>query len=66
MSQSFTAALVQMRSGRSIADNVASIDRLVREAVRAGAQYVQTPENSTIMDEDKARLKASVEPTASA
>ena len=60
MSQPFTAALVQLRSGRSIPENVANIDRLVREAARAGAQYVQTPENSTIMDEDKARLKASV------
>ena len=60
MSQPFTAALVQLRSGRSIPENVASIDRLVRKAARAGAQYVQTPENSTIMDEDKARLKASV------
>ena len=51
-------ALVQMRSGRDIARNVTDLSALVREAAAGGARYVQTPENSTAMDEDKARLKA--------
>jgi predicted amidohydrolase len=51
-------AAVQLRSGRQPAANVAEISRLVREAARVGATYVQTPENSTAMDEDKERLRA--------
>jgi len=58
MTQTLSVALVQMRSGRDIDANVAAIDRLTREAAAKGARYVQTPENSTIMDEDKARLIA--------
>lgn len=52
----FRAALVQMRSSRSVDDNIASLDRLVREAAAGGAVYVQTPETTGIMDEDPARL----------
>lgn len=52
----FRAALVQMCSSRSIDDNIATIDRLVREAAAGGAVYVQTPETCGIMDEDPARL----------
>ena len=53
-----TAGLVQMRSGRDVAGNVAAITQMVREAAARGATYVQTPENSTVMDDDKARLIA--------
>jgi len=53
-----SVALVQMRSGRDVAANVAALSDLVREAAAGGASYVQTPENSTTMDEDKARLIA--------
>ncbi len=53
-------ALIQLRAGRDIAANVAVIAGLVREAAALGATYVQTPENSTAMDEDKARLAANV------
>ena len=59
MTAALTVALVQMRAGRDAPGNVATIERLVREAAQAGAQYVQTPENSTAMDEDRARLMAS-------
>lgn len=52
----FRAALVQMTSSRSVADNVATLDRLVRAAAAGGAVYVQTPETTGIMDEDPARL----------
>jgi predicted amidohydrolase len=49
-------ALVQMRSRRSVAENVASLEGLVREAAAGGAVYVQTPETTGIMDEDPDRL----------
>ena len=52
----FRAALVQMTSSRSVADNVAAMDRLVRAAAAGGAAYVQTPETTGIMDEDPQRL----------
>jgi deaminated glutathione amidase len=60
----FPAALVQLRSGRSIDDNVAIASRLIRDAAKTGAQYVQTPENTTIMDEDKERLRRVCGPEA--
>ncbi|TBW40434.1 carbon-nitrogen hydrolase family protein [Siculibacillus lacustris] len=56
----FRAALVQMRSSRSVAENVASLEGYVREAAAGGAVYVQTPETTGIMDEDPARLFATL------
>ncbi len=60
MANALKVALVQLRSGRDIDANVATISGLVREAAAAGAIYVQTPENSTVMDEDKERLIAQI------
>jgi deaminated glutathione amidase len=54
----FRAGLVQMRSGRDVAANVAAASSLIREAARAGAHYVQTPEVTTLMDLDRATLFA--------
>ena len=59
--KSVTVALAQMRSGRDVAANVVALTSLVRQAAASGAVYVQTPENSTVMDEDKARLMANTE-----
>ncbi|MDK9698408.1 MAG: carbon-nitrogen hydrolase family protein [Siculibacillus sp.] len=56
----FRAALVQMTASRSVADNVAAMDRLVRAAAAGGATYVQTPETTGIMDEDPQRLFATL------
>ena len=64
MTQTLPVALVQMRSGREVAGNVAIIGKLVRQAAAGGARYVQTPENSTVLDEDKARLLATTPPEA--
>ena len=60
MANTLKIALIQLRSGRDIGANVAAIAGFVREAAAAGATYVQTPENSTVMDEDKVRLVANV------
>ncbi|WP_333825070.1 carbon-nitrogen hydrolase family protein [Pinisolibacter sp.] len=56
----FRAALVQMTSSRSVADNIATMDQLVRAAAAGGAVYVQTPETTGIMDEDPQRLFATL------
>lgn len=54
----FRAALVQMRSGRDVETNVESAARLIREAAGGGAQYIQTPEMTTLMEIDRERLFA--------
>ncbi len=56
----FRVGLVQMRSGRDVAANLADAEALVREAARQGAQYVQTPEITTLMETERARLFASI------
>jgi predicted amidohydrolase len=61
----FKAAAVQMRTGVSVAANVAAADALIREAAAAGADYVLTPEMTTILDRDRARLLAAIAPEAS-
>jgi len=46
----FRAGLVQLRSGRTVASNLDKAEALVRRAAKGGAQYVQTPENTGIME----------------
>lgn len=58
----FRAALVQMTSSRSVEANIRDAEALVREAAAAGAQYVQTPENTNILEHDGERLFASLRP----
>jgi predicted amidohydrolase len=41
---------VQLRSGRSIAANLEQAEVLIRRAGQGGAVYVQTPENTAIME----------------
>jgi predicted amidohydrolase len=60
--QKFRAALVQLCSGRDIDKNVAKAEHLIREAAAGGAHYVQTPEVTTLMELESARLFAAVEP----
>ncbi len=58
----FRAALVQMCSGRDVDRNVKDASALIREAAAIGAHYVQTPEVTTLMELDSARLFAATEP----
>jgi len=46
---SFTAACVQMRSGKTPADNAKAAEALIRAAARDGARYIQTPEMSNVL-----------------
>jgi predicted amidohydrolase len=59
---SFTAALVQMRSGLSPQSNLDEATRLIAEARRAGADYVLTPEMTNILEIKRDRLFAAVAP----
>jgi len=54
-----------MRSGIDVSRNVNDAERLVREAARAGAEYVLTPEMTTILDKDRQRLLAAIGPEES-
>ena len=50
MEKRFRAALVQLRSGRSVEANLDAAEALIRRAAQAGAVYVQTPENTALME----------------
>jgi predicted amidohydrolase len=50
MSETFTVACVQMNSGREIVPNVEAASLLVREARKAGAEFIVTPENTTCIE----------------
>ena len=54
--------LVQMRTGRDVARNLADASSFIREAAAAGARYVQTPEMTTLMELDRARLFVETRP----
>ena len=56
------AALVQMRSGRDMARNLADASLLVREAKAKGANFVSTPEMTNILEPDRPRLRGLVRP----
>ncbi len=52
----FTAACVQMRSGRDPGANRDAAVAGVREAAAAGAHYVQTPEMTSLVERSRERL----------
>jgi len=58
----FRAGLVQLRAGRAIGPNLDQAETLIREAARGGADYVQTPENTALMELDPQRVLALVQP----
>ncbi|MCP4933792.1 MAG: carbon-nitrogen hydrolase family protein [bacterium] len=50
--QSFRIGLIQMCSGRQTSDNLSEAARLIREAAACGATYIQTPENTALLESD--------------
>lgn len=48
----FRAACVQLRSSDDVAENIRTTSELVAEAKSKGAQFVATPENTTLMAPD--------------
>jgi predicted amidohydrolase len=51
-----------MRGGREIAANIDAAEALIREAARAGAVYVQTPEMTDIIERDRAATLKAIQP----
>lgn len=60
--QKFRAGLVQTCASRDIDKNLVEATRLIREAAKGGAQYVQTPEITTLMETDRAKLFVAIRP----
>jgi predicted amidohydrolase len=54
----FKAAAIQMRSGTNPERNAADMEKMVREAARLGATYVQTPEMTGAMVREKQARQA--------
>ena len=59
-SGTFKVALIAMRSGRDPRGNLDAVLAAVDEAKRAGADYVQTPEMTNVMEVKRDRLFASI------
>ncbi|MGC1694510.1 MAG: carbon-nitrogen hydrolase family protein [Pseudolabrys sp.] len=60
MTNTFKAAMIQMRSGLTPAVNLDAAARMIGEAKSAGADYVQTPEMTNIMEVKRDRLLATI------
>jgi predicted amidohydrolase len=58
----FRVGLVQMCTGRDVEKNLAGAGALIRQAAAQGAQYVQTPEITTLMETQRERLFAAIRP----
>jgi deaminated glutathione amidase len=54
----FKAAMVQMRTTLSVEKNIADASKLIREAKDMGAEYIQTPEMTNIMEQGRDGLFA--------
>jgi predicted amidohydrolase len=60
-SKNLRVALVQLRSGRNVEANIAAAERLIRDASKGGAHYIQTPENTAIMELEPELLLSAVQ-----
>lgn len=61
----FRAACLQLCSSTDVEENIATVERLTREAVAAGADYVQTPEMTNIVERRRTALAAKIAPEES-
>lgn len=60
----FTAACVQLRSSKSVADNLEQSADLIRQAANAGAQFIQTPEMTNVLVRSRDELLERIVPEA--
>jgi predicted amidohydrolase len=58
MTKPFTVACVQLNSGPEIGPNVEATSRLVRQARKAGADFILTPENTTCIGLERKQVLA--------
>ncbi|MGI9365414.1 MAG: carbon-nitrogen hydrolase family protein [Rhizobiaceae bacterium] len=49
----FRAAVVQMSSGTDIDENIIAMEQGIREAAKQGASYIQTPEMTGLVQQDR-------------
>lgn len=52
----FKAACIQLRAGREVASNVAIAVAFINEAADAGAAFIATPENTSLMESNRELL----------
>jgi predicted amidohydrolase len=58
MSDVFKAACVQMNSGPDVEPNLDAAEAIIRRAAASGADFVLTPENTSIIESDRAEAFA--------
>jgi predicted amidohydrolase len=58
--KTFRAALVQLRASRNVSANTDLAAKFIREAKAEGADYVQTPEQTSLMELDRKSLFAGI------
>jgi predicted amidohydrolase len=58
----FRAALVQMRCGTTVEANLQAAEAAIRRAVEGGADYILTPENTSLMELSSKKLFANTLP----
>ncbi|MGH1353306.1 MAG: carbon-nitrogen hydrolase family protein [Methyloligellaceae bacterium] len=61
-SKTFRASLIQLRSTRTTAPNIEAVSTFVAEAANDGADYIQTPENTALMELKSRSLFENIEP----
>lgn len=64
MTGSFRAACVQMRTGLDVAANIAAASALIREAKSQGADFIATPEMTSLFEAETDALFAKTKPEA--
>src|ERR1700704_6998131 len=62
MPSTFRVGLIQMRSAREPAVNTDAAAKMIGEAKTGGADYVQTPEMTNIMEVSREKLFATIVP----
>ena len=60
--EKFRVGLVQLRTGKNIQENLVQAEGFIRDAARRGANYVQTPENTLVMEVDAQHLLEKISP----
>lgn len=60
--QRLRVACIQMRSGIRQTDNISDLENMVAEAAKDGANYIQTPEMTGLLERDPAALQAVLRP----
>ncbi len=58
----FRVGLVQMRTGKNVEENLKQAESFIRKAAGLGANYVQTPENTLVMEVDAQHLLEKISP----